>query len=83
MLVIFFFFAIAYQVGLVGLTEATTISFPGSDFGGPGPIGDLLFREYLLPFEITSVLLLVAMVGAIVLTKSKARTRPQSDEENE
>ena len=28
-----------------------------------------LFGEYLLPFEITSVLLLVAMVGAIVLTK--------------
>ena len=30
-----------------------------------------LFGEYLLPFEITSVLLLVAMVGAIVLTKQE------------
>jgi len=29
----------------------------------------LLFTSYLLPFEVTSVLLLVAMVGAIVLTK--------------
>jgi NADH-quinone oxidoreductase subunit J len=28
-----------------------------------------LFNQYLLPFEVTSVLLLVAMVGAIVLTK--------------
>lgn len=31
----------------------------------------LLFTEYLLPFEVTSVLLLVAMVGAIVLTKQE------------
>jgi NADH-quinone oxidoreductase subunit J len=29
----------------------------------------MLFQEYLLPFEVTSILLLVAMVGAIVLTK--------------
>lgn len=32
-------------------------------------VGSLLFREYLLPFEITSVLLLVAVVGIIVLAK--------------
>jgi len=32
-------------------------------------IGKMLFSQYLLPFEVTSVLLLVAMIGAIVLTK--------------
>ncbi len=32
-------------------------------------LGMTLFSDYLLPFEVTSVLLLVAMVGAIVLTK--------------
>jgi NADH-quinone oxidoreductase subunit J len=42
-----------------------------SDYGGPAAIGALLFNEYLLPFEITSVLLLVAMIGAIVLTKEE------------
>jgi NADH-quinone oxidoreductase subunit J len=31
-------------------------------------MGRMLFNEYLLPFEVTSILLLVAMVGAIVLT---------------
>jgi len=41
----------------------------GSDFGSPEGIGLELFQQYLLPFEITSVLLLVAMIGAIVLTK--------------
>ena len=32
-------------------------------------LGMTLFSDYLLPFEVTSVLLLVAMIGAIVLTK--------------
>ncbi|OGN76548.1 MAG: hypothetical protein A2X25_10080 [Chloroflexi bacterium GWB2_49_20] len=34
-------------------------------------LGLTLFNQYLLPFEITSILLLVAMVGAIVLTKQE------------
>jgi NADH-quinone oxidoreductase subunit J len=41
----------------------------GSQFGSPEGIGLELFRVYLLPFEITSILLLVGMIGAIVLTK--------------
>ena len=40
------------------------------DFGSPAAVGEILFNQYLLPFEVTSVLLLVAMIGAIVLTKS-------------
>ncbi len=44
---------------------------PSADFGSPQAIGDLLFNKYLLPFEVTSILLLVAMVGAIVLTINK------------
>ncbi|MEW5867965.1 MAG: NADH-quinone oxidoreductase subunit J [Chloroflexota bacterium] len=38
-------------------------------FGSPALVGETLFNSYLLPFEVISVLLLVAMVGAIVLTK--------------
>jgi NADH-quinone oxidoreductase subunit J len=34
-------------------------------------LGKVLFSQYLLPFEVTSILLLVAMVGAIVLTKKE------------
>jgi NADH-quinone oxidoreductase subunit J len=34
-------------------------------------LGKMLFNQYLLPFEATSILLLVAMVGAIVLTKKE------------
>ena len=39
------------------------------DFGTTHTVGRLLFTEYLYPFEITSVILLVAMVGAMVLGK--------------
>ena len=39
----------------------------------PAAMGTLLFSRYLLPFEITSVLLLVAMVGAVVLTRDEGK----------
>jgi NADH-quinone oxidoreductase subunit J len=35
--------------------------------GPPKTIGWLLFHDYLLPFEITSVLVLIAIMGAVVL----------------
>jgi len=41
---------------------------PGPD-GGTIPLGKLLFTQYLLPFEIVSLLLLVAMVGVVLLSK--------------
>ncbi|MBN1452429.1 MAG: NADH-quinone oxidoreductase subunit J [Anaerolineales bacterium] len=34
-------------------------------------LGMVLFSDYLLPFEVTSIVLLVAMIGAIVLTKQQ------------
>ncbi|HTY86570.1 MAG TPA: NADH-quinone oxidoreductase subunit J [Candidatus Acidoferrum sp.] len=41
---------------------------PGLE-GEPVALGKLLFTQYLLPFEVVSVLLLVAMVGVILLSK--------------
>ena len=35
------------------------------------PLSDQLFDKHLLPFEVASVLLLVAIIGAVVLTKRK------------
>jgi len=36
-------------------------------------LGKLLFTRFLLPFEIVSVLLLVAMVGVILLSKKELK----------
>ena len=43
----------------------------GIDIGTVEFIGRQLYTSYLLPFEVTSILLLAAIVGAIVLAKKK------------
>ena len=62
-------------VFLISTQKAAGIisSAPTEDFASPQNIGNLLFKEYLLPFEVTSILLLVAMIGAIVLTNPKKK----------
>jgi NADH-quinone oxidoreductase subunit J len=41
------------------------------DFGTVKAVGRLLFTQYVLPFEATSLLLLVAIVGAVVVAKQR------------
>jgi NADH-quinone oxidoreductase subunit J len=43
------------------------VSISPTDFGDTHNIARLLFRDFLLPFEITSVLILIAIMGAVVL----------------
>ena len=50
-----------------GLKSVPSISDPS--LGNTEAVGQLLFTQYLFPFEVASVILLVAMVGAIVLAK--------------
>lgn len=45
--------------------------------GNVQALGQVLFRDYLLPFEVASVLLTAAVVGAIVLARQKPK-RPRS-----
>jgi NADH-quinone oxidoreductase subunit J len=40
-------------------------------FGTVKAVGNVLFTDYLLPFEATSLLLLVAIVGAVVVAKER------------
>jgi len=42
-----------------------------ADFGTVRAVGKVLFTQFLLPFEATSVLLLVAILGAVVVAKEK------------
>ena len=63
-------------VAWVVLQHSGTESVPaGALKGDPVTIGQLLFHQFLLPFEITSVLILIAIMGAVVLA-SKPPTSP-------
>lgn len=42
-----------------------------TEFGAVGAIADPLFRDFLVPFELTSILLLVAIIGAVLLAKRR------------
>jgi NADH-quinone oxidoreductase subunit J len=57
---------------VVALRRAGPVAAPAAPPGGVEAVGRLLFTDYLFPFELTSVLLLAAMVGVLVL----ARRRP-------
>lgn len=46
-----------------------------SDFGAPLRIAEELFTTYLLPFEVTSVLILAALIGVVVLHTQEKRAR--------
>ena len=48
----------------------TPATLPDS-FGTVANIGETLFTDFVLPFEVASILLLAAMVGAVVLAKNK------------
>ena len=45
---------------------------PAGPSGSAGAVGRLLFTNYLFPFELTSVLLLAAMVGVLLLARRRA-----------
>src|SRR5581483_10787262 len=42
----------------------------GATYGSPDALARPLFREFLLPFEVTSVLILIAIMGAVVLARN-------------
>ena len=60
------------MTGMAGGMGQATIDAMLESQGAVGVIAEPMFRSYLVPFEITSLLLLVAIVGAIVLARRRA-----------
>jgi NADH-quinone oxidoreductase subunit J len=58
---------------LKGTEQLTTIQSGASKIGLVGNLGKVLFREFLFPFEIVSILLLSALVGAILIGKKDVK----------
>ncbi len=65
-------------ITLVGSMKSLHISDPvllkDPDIGMVKNLGKVLFSEFLLPFEISSILLLTAMVGAVLIAKREPKT---------
>ncbi len=58
-------------IGAKGIADVMSQQELPADFGSPSMVGDLFFREYILHFEMASILLLVAMIAGIYLAKRK------------
>lgn len=62
--------------GSVNAIQTSAVStLPNSDIGLVENLGKVLFSEFLLPFEVSSILLLSAMVGAVLLAKKDKKTQ--------
>jgi NADH:ubiquinone oxidoreductase subunit 6 (subunit J) len=62
-------------LGILNTTFATNaLTFDGYPVAR---LGQVLLGDYLVPFEIISVLLLVVMIGAAYLAKGRRRETPQ------
>ena len=57
--------------------ELLKVAETPANYGDPAAIGQTLFTQFMLPFEVTAVILLVAVVGAIMLAKPD---RPSASE---
>jgi NADH-quinone oxidoreductase subunit J len=66
---VFFLEVVAIIKQLSAPPAAARVGEVAADFGSVEMVAGRLFREYLFPFELTSILLLVAIVGAVVMAK--------------
>jgi len=69
--VVIAFFAIVGYALQGRFAGGDPVSFGSYTGGTAEAVGYALFTDYLLPFEVTSVLILVAIVGAIVLARKE------------
>ena len=58
-------------VDVIFMTELNSPATLPDSFGTVATIGESLFTDFVLPFEVASLLLLAAMIGAVVLAKPK------------
>jgi len=62
----------------VAKLPAKDLLLTNTDFGDIGPIGIVLYTDWLVAFELISILLLVALIGSIVLAKKRTkRVKPK------
>ncbi len=72
LLMVLFLFGIIYSVVAKSPTGKVGPYAPDKVSANVKAVGEMLFTQYLFPFEIVSVLLVAAIVGAVVLSKKRS-----------
>jgi NADH-quinone oxidoreductase subunit J len=62
---------VVFLIHLAIPPDSTMVKFGGTTPGSAEDVGRALFTTYLLPFEVTSVLVLIAILGAVVLARKE------------
>jgi NADH-quinone oxidoreductase subunit J len=70
-LAVLFLFGLIYSVAAKSLTGKIGTYTPEKMSANVKAVGEVLFTQYLFPFEIVSVLLVAAIVGAVILSKKR------------
>src|SRR5437016_5219620 len=83
----------AFALGVLGLVElflllrtdwatgSTSSASLGTGGANTSRLAEVIFTRYLFAFEVTSVLLVIAVVGAVVLARRASRISPTDEEE--
>ena len=71
MLMVLFLFGIIYSVVAKSPTGKMGSYTPDKVSANVKAVGEMLFTQYLFPFEVVSVLLVAAIVGAVILSKKR------------
>lgn len=71
-LAVLFLFGIIYAVLAGSLTGKAGAYSPEKMSANVEAVGEVLFTQYLFPFEIISVLLVAAIIGAVILSKKRS-----------
>jgi len=73
---VFIIRGVTFDTDVSGIMSMVT-----DDFGSVKAVAMLLFTDYLYPFELTGVLLLVAIIGAVVISKREKEEAPVPTEQ--
>lgn len=85
-----FKYFVAFVLGVIVLSQILysvgswadilpTISPKMAEVGTVQAVGDVLFTQYLLPFEVTGILLTAAVVGALLIAQQKIKTQAEEE----
>ena len=83
LLVIELYFVVRQLVWPAGINTGIMNTPVGDTFGDVNSVATMLFTDYMYPFQLTGLLLLIAVVGAVVIARRERDDAPEHESEAE